>query len=436
MIIIFMISQTKPTTKNQSGMAIFEHLIIIMIIAIMGLAGYRVYQSKQDSPNKNSHGKSELASTYQTPKDLQNAHDEFGLNLIKSLSKKEAKNNFFISPAGISLALSMAYNGANSTTKDEMTRVLQLKNLSTSELNQQSLGLIKILNDQSSGVEISAANSLWYRQSLHPKNDFISNVKTFYQAEALALDFNSPAAADQINSWVNQKTKGKIPTIVDQVNSDSMMFLINAMYFKGEWSSKFNEKLTENKDFHSSSSAKQNRPFMYRHDKMSYLETSDFQSVVLPYGKSGDFRMEVFLPKNLQSFVASLDLNNWSKWLASYQDTEGTLWMPKFKATYEKELNETLKGLGMKTAFEDNADFSGIDKNLKISKVKHKSYIDVDEKGTEAAAITSVEIVELSATAEPVKKKTFYMEVNQPFFYAITDSRTQEILFAGVTQNL
>ncbi len=212
-----------------------------------------------------------------------------------------------------------------------------------------------------------------------------------------------------------------------------MMYLINAVYFKGDWTREFDKNLTEDKDFTVGDDSSKKHPLMRQKDDMPYLENDDFQSVSLSYGENERLGMYVFLPKNLNNFVQSLDVNSWNEWMDQYKETKGTILLPRFKVEYEKGLVPALNQLGMGIAFSNFADFTGIDDNLAISEVKHKTYVDVNEEGTEAAAVTSVEM--MRTTAELPAEETFYMEVNRPFFFAIRDNQTQAILFMGTIQN-
>jgi serpin B len=173
---------------------------------------------------------------------------------------------------------------------------------------------------------------------------------------------------------------------------------------------------------------------MHKSGSLPYFENAEVQSVKLTYGKDAKVSMYVFLPKDLNSFVSSLTPTKWAEYMRSYQNKPGDLFLPRFKLEYEKQLKEALSGLGMSVAFSDDADLSGIGEDLKISEVKHKTYVDVNEEGTEAAAVTSVGIALTSAMPNPEER--FLMEVNKPFFFAIADDVTGEILFTGAISTL
>lgn len=433
---------------NQKGFANIL-ILIVAIVAIAGIGGYFVLNRQAPSPEPTptptpnpienpsptptpiSTPKQPVQS--QSPKNIPQAHNTFGFNSIRILAKEEGNKNVFISPSSIALALSMVYNGANGETKSAMQKTLQFQNLDITTVNQESLGLINSLKNPDPKVELSVANSVWARNGVDFKKDFLSTVGSYFNAEISTLDFSNSNAANTINSWVSKNTKGKIPTIVTPpVPSDMVMYLINAVYFKGSWTTEFDKKLTEDRNFTTADGVSKKHPLMRQRGDMPYLETEDFQSVNLPYGKNKRLSMYVFLPKNLNNFVQSLDVNKWNDWMKQYKETGGTMLLPRFKMKYEKGLIPMLTQLGMGVAFQDNADLTGMGNSLKISEVKHKTYVDVNEEGTEAAAVTSVGI---SITSVMPAQKTFYMEVNRPFFFVIRDNQTQEVLFMGTIQN-
>lgn len=421
---------------NQKGFANIV-ILIVAIVAIAGVGGYFVLNrqapSPEPTPTPTPITTPKQPAQSQSPKNIPLAHNTFGFNSIKILAKEEGNKNVFISPSSIALALSMVYNGANGETKSAMQKTLQFQNLDIATVNQESLGLINSLKNPDPKVELSVANSVWARNGVDFKKDFLSTVGSYFNAEISTLDFSNSNAANTINAWVSKNTKGKIPTIVTPPIPDSMvMYLINAVYFKGSWTTEFDKKLTEDRNFTTADGVSKKHPLMRQHGDLPYLETEDFQSVSLPYGKNERLSMYVFLPKNLNSFVQTLDTNKWNDWMKQYKETEGTILLPRFKMEYEKGLIPLLTQLGMGVAFQDNADLTGIGNSLKISEVKHKTYVDVNEEGTEAAAVTSVGV---SAISVMPAQKTFYMEVNRPFFFVIRDNQTQEVLFIGTIQN-
>lgn len=217
-----------------------------------------------------------------------------------------------------------------------------------------------------------------------------------------------------------------------------MTMLINAIYFKGSWTYEFAEKQTAYKTFHLADGTTKEVPLMRLQEDLAYMENEDFQAVTLPYGDDEEMSMRVFLPRentNIEDFQKMLTFENWKEWNLEFHKQKGIILLPKFQLEYETSLNEDLKKLGMTTAFnKEEANFSKMieeDVPLWISQVKQKTFIDVNEEGTEAAAATSVQIVTESATMD----RPFHMEVNRPFVIAITDNETDTILFMGVISN-
>jgi serpin B len=327
----------------------------------------------------------------------------------------------------------MTYNGANGTTKSAMAQALELDEMTLEEANQANLVLLSNLAYADETVRLAIANSLWARQGMNFDEDFLERNRHFYGARVSALDFNAPSSVDTINGWVSANTQGKIPTIIDEISGDAILFLINAIYFKGEWTDKFDAQATSPADFSLFSGARKSIPMMRRHGRFSHLENDRFEAVSLPYG-NGRFSMFVFLPKansSLSELNETLTATNWSNWVAQFDTMAGTVGLPRFETTYEELLNEALIQLGMGVAFDQaRADFSGMlpvspAANAFISKVKHKTFLRVDEEGSEAAAVTSVEI---RLTSAPI---SFNMIVDRPFFFAICDNKSKSLLFLG-----
>ncbi|MFQ6041536.1 MAG: serpin family protein, partial [Candidatus Poribacteria bacterium] len=279
------------------------------------------------------------------------------------------------------------------------------------------------------------ANSIWHREMFPVEDEFIEINKTYFDAEVSGLNFSAPNASNIINEWVNQKTDGKIEKIVDApINPLTMMFLINAIYFKGIWTYEFDESQTRDDLFTLPDGSKKPCRMMSQENEFQYFENDEFQAIDLPYG-DGDFRMTIFLPrleKDVDSLIGTLNQENWNRWMNSFHKRKLTLQLPKFTLKYDIELNDVLKGLGMEIAFNSSeADFTKMYKeeevgaNLYISKVKHKTFVEVNEEGTEAAAVTSVE---MTITAVPFK---LLMRIDRPFIFAIRENRSGTILFIG-----
>ncbi len=362
-------------------------------------------------------------------KAIVSSSQNFGLNLFREVNKEEGDKNVFISPLSVSMALGMTYNGADGITREEMQKTLELIGLSDMEINESYKSLINLLRGLDDKVIFQIANSIWYRLGWQFEEDFLNINKTYFGARVSGLDFDDPQAPVIINKWVEDNTNGKIKEIVEApIDPLTVMFLINAIYFKGNWTYEFDKKLTKDGEFIKHDGSKVSCKMMEQESKFHYFYNEDFQAVDLPYG-DGLYRMTVLLPretKDIDIFIEEFNNANWSKWMSSFTEQEGLLYLPKFKLEYEISLNEVLKALGMESAFTGKADFTRMFKpgGLFISEVKHKTFVDVNEEGTEAAAVTSVEVGYKSAHG-------FGMYVNRPFVFVIRENHSGTILFIG-----
>ncbi len=361
------------------------------------------------------------------------ANTKFGFNLFNEILKTEQDSNVFISPFSISVAVAMALNGAAGDTEQGMINTLQIQNIDPEDINQGYAILQKNLQTSDSKVTLTIANSLWGNQDFSFDSDYLQRNTQFFDAEITSLDFMDPGSVNTINHWVNNKTNGKIPEIIDKISSDDVLFLINAIYFKGSWQTEFDPANTRDAMFHLVDGSNKQVPMMFREDKYPFFYSKEFQAVSLPYG-DGQVAMYIFLPSvdsDLNTFLESLNIENWEEWISQFREQKVGVQIPKFKLEYKIELNEILKNLGMETAFNrTQADFSRmvstdttLTGNLYISKVDHKTFVEVNEEGTEAAAVTGIGI---SVTSLPPQ-----FIVNRPFFFAIRDNESGTILFMG-----
>ena len=360
------------------------------------------------------------------------ANTKFAFKLFSEILKQDEGKNIFISPTSVAIALTLLYNGASGKTQQEMATVLELQGINRSDINAANQTLLATLENLDPEVLLSIANSVWIRQNFPLNQEFLQQVKQFYQATATELDFNSPKAAEIINQWVKENTRGKIPQIIERIDPADVLFLINAIYFKGNWSEKFDQSRTTQKPFYLPDGSNKQHPLMSESGEYFYYENKLFQVIRLPYGRK-QVSMYVFLPlknSNLDFFYQQLTLDNWKNWMRCLSKREGYIELPRFKLEYEITLNNTLQALGMGSIFDDSsADFSAMTSDpVCVSEVKHKTFVEVNEEGTEAAAVTSIEVVLLSAVMFP---PPFRMIVNRPFFYTIRDDRTGLILFMG-----
>ena len=359
----------------------------------------------------------------------------FEIDLFRQSFLDSTKPNTVISPFSVKLAMSMATEGANGYTLEQLQDILQV----TVGSKDVFKGLMDDLNT-SEDITLNIANSVWSRQGYQFKQTYIDILTNYYLAEARELDFSEPSSKDVINAWVDRKTEGKISKIVDSIDKSHIMFLINAIYFNADWKEQFKEEFTQIRPFTLVDGTQVNIDTMHMSSELEYFENNDFQAVELPYGKEGRFVMRVYLPredKEIEDFVSELRNDGLNDWKGKFNSKSVNLALPKFKIEYDTSLKNTLQKLGIKDAFLPGiADFGEMvpvsSKEVYIGDIKHKTYIDVSERGTEAAAVTSIEIVD---TAMPEAEKIYEMVVDRPFFFTIEDTQNDLYLFMGTILN-
>lgn len=361
------------------------------------------------------------------------ADNRFGFELLnKVVVAAESQQNLMISPMSVSLALGMLYNGAEGDTRQQMQDMLHKSGLSPDEVNQSYKELVSGLESHDPKVELSIANAIFYRNDLSVKSDFISTNQNYYSAEVSGLDFSKPEQALQtVNGWVNAKTKGKIDKIISRVDPNDVMYLLNAIYFKGQWTYQFDKALTVNRPFTKSDQSVIQVPTMNIENDFKAFSTADFQLLEMPYGGE-KFSMLIFLPepgKTADDVVGQLSADHVNDWISKLSVSKKQVYLPKFEFRFDKSLVEVLKTLGMTDAFDDRkADLSGISDaaQLVVTEVMHKTYIKVDEEGTEAAAVTGITVGYTS-----VGPQSNIFRVDHPFVFAIREKDTGAILFVG-----
>lgn len=369
---------------------------------------------------------------------INSANNELGFRLLSKVDSDE-HGNIFISPTSLLMALSMVYNGADGETKEEIAKALQAEGIDVEDLNKANASLMSMLHDRSEDIELNVANSIWLNDHFHFQDPFKANTEDYFNAMIEEVDIRDSKTPDAINNWVKKSTNGKIEDIVDSpLDQNIVSILINAIYFNGNWTHAFNEELTEDRPFYLEDGSTKDVPVMTLNEKLAYMENEYIQAVTLPYGEKEDMSMNVILPKentSIEEMSTLLTNENWQAWKEELTPQEGTVMLPKFQLEYETILNQSLEKLGMKTAFnKDKANFQKMiqeDEQIWISEVKQKTFIDVNEKGTEAAAATSVE---MKMTSAPIDAP-FIMEINRPFLIMITDHSTDTILFMGSIYN-
>jgi serpin B len=365
---------------------------------------------------------------------LSSANEGFAFKFYSQLIGEGGDKNIVISPLSIAIALSVVYNGAGGNTKEAIGNVLGAAGIKLEDINHTYELFLSNIKKADPEVNIAIANSLWAKEDKRFREDFLKAALSYYGAKAANVDFENPDAVDKINRWVNKKTRGKISHIVDETIRDSVLLIINALYFKGIWEEIFEEKMTKEDTFYLINGTEKKVQMMFQKGEYNYLSNSEFQAISLPYGR-GRVSMYVFLPEkkmDIIKFHRLLNQKNWRDWMPRFKKREGRIGLPRFRQEYGRDLKDILAAMGMQTAFDtEHANFEGIfqdSANIFISRIKHKTFIEVNERGTEAGAVTSDEMLEL---LEVPPEEPFNMIVNRPFFFAIRDNESGMMLFIG-----
>jgi serine protease inhibitor len=354
--------------------------------------------------------------------------NRFAFDLFREVNARQRGANVFVSPLSATMALGMTLNGAAGQTWTEMRDALRLAGATQDEVNEGYRDLIALLRGLDPSTEFRIANSIWYRQGFLVNAPFLEGSRHFFDAEVRALNFaDQQGAMSAINGWVRTRTNDRIPTIVDQI-TDEVMFLINAIYFKGTWQQQFDRRRTSAAPFHAADGSTASVQMMYQPDaRMRIAQTADYEAADLRYGNSA-FSMTIVLPRpqrDVNTTAESLTLERWQALVDSFEERTMDLYLPRFTLTWERDLNDVLIALGMGRAFDEmQADFARMTPaEVFISKVKQKTFVEVNEEGTEAAAATSVGIMPTSAPPA--------FRVDRPFVFAIRERFSGTILFIG-----
>lgn len=359
------------------------------------------------------------------------ASNQFGIKLFRDVARDE-NGNVMLSPLSASAALTMLLNGTRNDTYDQIREMLGYdSNLSIEEINESYQNLVMQLLDADDRVDLSLANAVFYHESFQVKPPFISTMQDAFDAKIKGLDFSQAAAVDAINQWANDNTKGKIEEILYEIDPDMVMFLMNALYFKGEWTTQFDEKDTEKRPFTLKSGEEIMVDAMY-HDEMVSLVHYDeeYKAIELPFGRKNYSMLVVVPEQSFDAFLEDLSPGVWNGIISHFDAaapwTETPLILPKFSFEFDKELGDYLEALGMVDAFyEGLADLSGISDHprLYVGMVKQNTFVEVNEQGAEAAAVTTIGIGITSAPA--------FFRVDKPFVFAIRERTTNTLLFIG-----
>ena len=358
--------------------------------------------------------------------------------LLAKLAAAHPASNLLISPTSLATALTLAYNGAGGKTASEMSDTLGLTGLSLDEVDRAMAALTKSVEDADPKVQLISANALWVKNGIKLKSAFSGQAKKYFRSQVSNLDFADPGSVSVINKWVAEQTKDKIKSIINSLDSASLLVLTNAVYFKGAWTKPFNASATEeNGEFKLAGGARLKIAMMQQSGRFLYGEDANVQALELPYG-NGQISMFILLPKaqsDFQNFLTGMTLKGFEKTIDKLQVASGSITLPRFSISYENELSKDFKSLGMPTAFDPRAaDFKAmadVPSSFFIGQVLHKAIMNVNEAGTEAAAATAI----IMATAAYIPGKPFVMNVDHPFVVAIRERDSKQILFLGAVAN-
>jgi serpin B len=402
-------------------------------------------------------GFSASADTQADQDSLMAANTSFAFDLFKEIAGKQPNCNVFISPYSVSTVLQMVLDGAAASTKQEMESVLYLNEMvgdtaaggpkqeieSVRYLNGMAArdeackSLVQSITSGQSNVTLNLANSIWFKQGIELRPEFVAGCSNYFTAETGALDFTSPQSAKIINNWAEENTHGRIKDIVQwPMNPLTRVILANAIYFKGRWAREFDKSSTKDRAFTLPDGTQKQVPMMQQKGHFDYVQGKGFQAVRLPYA-GGRLEMHLFLPdhgSDVKKLLAGFYRNVWQNEIQrQFRDREGLVVLPCFKLNYNVMLNEPLEALGMKRAFSADADFSAMSADkIFLSEVKQKSFVEVNEEGTEAAAVTTATF---RAAVAMRPESPFEMVLDHPFFFVIGDRSTHSILFMGIVCN-
>ncbi|KQS25426.1 serpin family protein [Dyadobacter sp. Leaf189] len=367
------------------------------------------------------------------PAEVADGSSRFAFNFLHNLQKTQPEDNFFVSPLSLHMALGMLLNGAESETAQEIQKSLEMQGVSMADLNKAYQTLINDLPVADSKVTLGLANSIWYKTGFNVSPDFQSVLRDSFHAEITGLPFNA-AAVGRINQWASDKTNGKIKKVIEQIQADHVMFLLNALYFKGDWKAKFEPKETADAPFTLEDGTVKTVKMMNVKGAFTTAGDATYSAVKLPYG-NGQFSMTILLPKGsatIDGILSGLDADEW-KTITSMTNTSNIkVGLPRFKLEYSALLKGTLMQMGIKRAFSNGAEFGKInrDTGLKVDFVKQDTYLGIDEKGTEAAAVTSIG---MSTTSWGPEEPKFICD--RPFGIIISENTSNTILFMGRIKN-
>jgi serpin B len=392
-----------------------------------------IYGCEKDNPAPNLSPKN-ISLTAKAPQVIASS-SEFGIELFTKTAS-ESNQNLMLSPLSASTALTMLLNGCGGETYNQLKETLKYPDdMTISEINDAYKSLVKQLLAADSKVSLTLANAIFYHQDFSVKPTYINAMSTNFSAHIKGLDFSNPSALTTINKWASDNTNGKIPVVLNEISAAAVMFLMNALYFKGNWSYKFDKSQTSNRTFYLDNGTTVNTPTMTGDVGVKFVIKNNLIALELPYGRT-NFTMVVIMPNS--NFTGFIPTFNYAEWLSitSYIDdiedySKSIVYMPRFKFSYEKYLTDQLKSMGMIDAFDPiSANLTGIsDASIFVSFVKQNTFVEVNEEGTEAAAVTTIGFEYTSGPSQLV------VSIDKPFVFAIRERTTNTLMFIGQITN-
>jgi serpin B len=382
-------------------------------------------------------------------KSVVDANNRFAFDFYAEF--RSGRENLLFSPLSISSALALSYEGASGKTAEEIERVFHFPK--DEKIRKNSfLGIYKWINSEHKSYQFAAANALWIDKGYPVRWDYVYLANKYYGAEVKNVDFtnNPDKAVSMINHWAEQQTKGRIKDVVHNIDKDTCLLITNAVYFKGRWDQLFEKRNTKKEDFRVNAGKNVKVEMMHRDGRYNYAETDKLQILEMLY-QGKELSMIILLPKNddLDSLGQSLNMDNLNIWRNALREEDVELSLPKFKFENTLMLSETLKDMGMPTAFlKYEADFEKIKTRLPIfsrsrkkdnppyiTEVRHKAFVEVNEEGTEAAAVTCVDYSPGYVPGMELKPRIFIFNADHPFIFLIQEKKTGNILFVGRVNN-
>ncbi|MBX2967214.1 MAG: serpin family protein [Cyclobacteriaceae bacterium] len=401
----------------------FKRLILILPLVIL-FACHDSGVEPDNAPNLRTLSAAEVQ--------VSQGANNFAFNLFRKLPS-DPTDNSFISPLSVSIALGMVLNGADDEVRQSILNTIDFGDLTVNEVNEGFKDLTNLLLSMDRKVNFGLANSVWYENTLTVNPPFASVIENYYDGKIQGLDFTNSASKDVINKWVESKTNNRIKNLIGQIDPDEIMFLVNAIYFKGDWMHKFDKSRTKKALFTTLNGTTTEVDMMFSKGvTMKYKSTQDFQLADIPYG-NGQFRFTILMPTDysgITSLTKTLNAQTLNNVINEADSISIELELPKFKMTWKDDLKSSLEQLGMETQGFPLLFVEQLPP-IEVSRVIHQSFLEVNEEGSEAAAATAIGMVTTTAGPSIPTKIT----IDKPFLFMIREKHTGAILFLGQLTN-